>query len=129
MEAEVGMLIVETIAKIRRAFFVQGKSIKAICRELRVSRKVVRKVVRSEATEFRYEREAQRFRLGKALTEDELKGARGRDNPVAVEKKNVSAVAASKKLTGAKSIIKGVGHGVFPTFSRRKGAKSIKGNV
>jgi hypothetical protein len=42
--AEVGMLIVETIAKIRRAFFVQGKSIKAICRELRVSRKVVRKV-------------------------------------------------------------------------------------
>ena len=53
------MLIVETIAKIRRAFFVQGKSIKLICRELRVSRKVVRKVIRSEATEFRYEREAQ----------------------------------------------------------------------
>ena len=53
------MLILETIAKIRRAFFVQGKSIKLICRELRVSRKVVRKVVRSQATEFRYEREAQ----------------------------------------------------------------------
>src|SRR6202171_3860829 len=53
------MLILETIAKIRRAFFVQGKSIKLICRELRVSRKVVRKVIRSEATEFRYEREAQ----------------------------------------------------------------------
>src|SRR3974390_1118703 len=53
------MLIVETIAKIRRAFFVQGKPIKAICRELSVSRKVVRKVIRSEATEFRYEREAQ----------------------------------------------------------------------
>ena len=34
------MLVVETIAKIRRAFFVQGKSIKAICRELRDSRKV-----------------------------------------------------------------------------------------
>src|ERR1700675_1685027 len=59
LEAEVGMLIVETIAKIRRAFFVQGKPIKAICRELRVSRKVVRKVLRSEATEFRYEREEQ----------------------------------------------------------------------
>jgi hypothetical protein len=55
MEAEVGMLVVETIAKIRPAFFVQGKSIKTICRELRVSRKVIR----SEATEFRYEREAQ----------------------------------------------------------------------
>jgi len=53
------MLVVETIAKIRRAFLVQGKSIKAICRELRVSRKVVRKVLRSEATEFRYEREEQ----------------------------------------------------------------------
>jgi transposase len=50
------MLVVETVAKIRRAYFVQGKSIKAICRELRISRKVVRKVLRSEATEFRYER-------------------------------------------------------------------------
>ena len=59
------MLIVETVAKIRRAYFVQGKPIKAICRELRVSRKVVRKVVRSEATEFRYERENQPLpRLG-----------------------------------------------------------------
>ena len=38
------MLIVELIAKIGRAFFVQGKSIKLICRELRVSLKVVRKV-------------------------------------------------------------------------------------
>jgi len=54
------MLIVETIGKIRRAFFFRlGKSIKAICRELRVSRKVVRKVIRPKATEFRYEREAQ----------------------------------------------------------------------
>jgi hypothetical protein len=43
------MLIVEMIAKIRRAFFVQGKPIKAICRELRISRKVVRKVLRSKA--------------------------------------------------------------------------------
>ena len=55
------MLVVETIAKIRRAFFVHGKSIKAICRELRILRKVVRKVIRSDATEFRYEREAQHF--------------------------------------------------------------------
>jgi hypothetical protein len=56
MGARLGMLVVETIAKIRRAFFVQKKPIKAICREFRVSRKVVRKVIRSEATEFRYER-------------------------------------------------------------------------
>ena len=50
------MLVLETVAKIRRAYFVQRKTIKAICRELRVSRKVVRKVLRSDATEFRYER-------------------------------------------------------------------------
>jgi hypothetical protein len=49
------MLVVETIAKIRRAYFTQGK-IQAICRELRVSRKVVRKVIRSGATAFEYER-------------------------------------------------------------------------
>ena len=55
------MLVVETIAKIRRAFFVQGKAIKAICRDLGVSRKVVRKVIRSGSTEFRYEREHQPF--------------------------------------------------------------------
>ena len=59
MGAKIGMLVVETIAKIRRAYFVHGQSIKAICRDLGVSRKVVRKVLRSEATEFHYEREAQ----------------------------------------------------------------------
>ena len=50
------MLVVETIAQIRRAYFVQKKPIKLICREYRLSRKVVRKVIRSEATEFHYER-------------------------------------------------------------------------
>src|SRR5437016_300701 len=59
MGARLGMLVVETIAKIRRAYFVQKQPIKAICREFRVSRKVVRKVIRSEATEFRYERGTQ----------------------------------------------------------------------
>ncbi len=53
------MLVVETIAKIRRAYFIQKKSIKQICRELRVSRNTVRKVVRSGATEFSYERSTQ----------------------------------------------------------------------
>jgi transposase len=53
------MLVVETIAKIRRAYFSQGKRIKEICRDLRVSRKVVRKVIRSNATEFHYERATQ----------------------------------------------------------------------
>jgi transposase len=53
------MLVVETIAKIRRAARVQGKSIKEICREMKVSRKVVRKVLRSEKTAFEYERRVQ----------------------------------------------------------------------
>jgi hypothetical protein len=53
------MLVVETIAKIRRAYFQDGKPIKQICRELRVSRKTVRKVIRSGATEFVYERSVQ----------------------------------------------------------------------
>jgi transposase len=55
----IGMLVVETIAKIRRAYFQQKKAIKAICREFGVSRKVVRKVIRTNATEFVYERERQ----------------------------------------------------------------------
>ena len=59
MGAGFGMLIVETITKIRQAFFAQEKPIKTICREYRVSRKVVRKVIRSQATEFRYERSHQ----------------------------------------------------------------------
>jgi transposase len=53
------MLVVETIAKIRRAHFVEGKSIKQICRELRLSRNTVRKVIRSGATEFTYDRTTQ----------------------------------------------------------------------
>jgi transposase len=80
------MLVVETIAKIRRAFFIQGKSIKAICRELRVSRKVVRKVIRSGTTEFRYKREEQslpkigrwRDTLDQLLSANETKAARER---------------------------------------------------
>ena len=41
------MLVVKTVAKVRRLHLVQGLAIKAICRELGLSRKVVRKVLRS----------------------------------------------------------------------------------
>ena len=50
---------VDTIARIRREFFVRGKTIKEIVRELHVSRNTVRKVLRSGATEFTYTREVQ----------------------------------------------------------------------
>ncbi len=53
------MYIVETIAKIRRYHFVDGKKIKEICRDLGVSRNTVRKILRSGATEHRYKRNAQ----------------------------------------------------------------------
>ena len=46
----------ETITRIRRAYFIQGKGIRLICREIHGSRKIVRKVPRSEVTEWRYER-------------------------------------------------------------------------
>src|SRR5437660_115290 len=80
------MLVVETIAKIRRAYFAQNKPIKTICREFRVSRRVVRKVIRSQATEFRYQRSRQplpridpwRDQLDGLLLENEGKPARER---------------------------------------------------
>ena len=53
------MLVVETVGKIRRAYFVQGMAIKAISRDLRISRETVCKVIRSEETEFRYRRKEQ----------------------------------------------------------------------
>ncbi len=59
------MLVVETIARIRRDHWVHGKSIKAIARDRGISRNTVRKVLRSSETSFRYEREVQpRRRLG-----------------------------------------------------------------
>ena len=53
------MLIVETIARIRREHLGKGVPIKQIARELRLSRNTVRKVVRSDETSFRYERKVQ----------------------------------------------------------------------
>ncbi|SFH85932.1 hypothetical protein IQ03_04341, partial [Gemmobacter caeni] len=64
------MLIVETIAKIRRLHFTEGKGIKTICRDLKLSKKVVRKVIRTGITEFTYTRTVQpRPKLGAWLGE------------------------------------------------------------
>jgi len=53
------MMTVETIGRIRRAYFVEKKAIREIVRELRVSRKTVRKAIRKPGTKFRYERRVQ----------------------------------------------------------------------
>jgi len=78
------MLVVETIGRIRREFFARGKTIKEIARDLKVSRNTVRKVVRSGATSFAYEREVQplpklgawRAALDRILSENEGKQQR-----------------------------------------------------
>ena len=80
------MLVVETVARIRREFFVKGRSIKEIVRELKVSRNTVRKVLRSGETAFSYEREVQplpklgrwREELDRMLAANEAKAARER---------------------------------------------------
>ena len=51
--------MVETIAKIGRAHFIDAQSIKQICGELRAPRNWVRKVIRSGATAFTYDRTTQ----------------------------------------------------------------------
>jgi len=51
------MLVWKRLRRFRRAVFVQGKSIKLICRELRVSRKVRAEGDPIGGEEFRYERE------------------------------------------------------------------------
>ena len=64
------MLVVETVARIRRAHFGQGKSIKAISRELGIARNTIRRVLRSGETAFVYEREVQPRPKLAAWTED-----------------------------------------------------------
>ena len=55
----------ETVSRIRREFFVKGKSIKEISRDVKVSRNTVRKVIRSGETAFSYDRRVQpRPKLG-----------------------------------------------------------------
>ena len=52
-----GMVGVEKIGEIRRAYFEQERTIKEIVRTLSVSRATVRKVIRGHQTEFKYARD------------------------------------------------------------------------
>jgi DNA invertase Pin-like site-specific DNA recombinase len=48
------MIGVDLIGQIRRAYFEQHRSIKEIVRTLSVSRATVRKIIRSNKTDFKY---------------------------------------------------------------------------
>ena len=79
------MLVVETVVRICREF-AAGKPIKAISRDLRLSRKVVRKAIRAEEGAFSYQRVTQPFpkigpvreRLEQLLAENEARPRRDR---------------------------------------------------
>src|ERR1700752_2772974 len=58
-EGLVGMIGVDLIGQIRRAYFEQHRAIKEIVRTFSVSRATVRKVIRTHRTEFKYERAVQ----------------------------------------------------------------------
>ena len=53
------MTTVETIGRIRRAYFVQRQSVREIARRLHVSRKTVRKAIEAEDGKFSYDRTVQ----------------------------------------------------------------------
>jgi len=80
------MVVVETVGRIRRAHFVQGKSINEIARDLRISRNTVRRVLRSGDTDGSYKRDVQpRPKLGawteeleRQLAENEARARRDR---------------------------------------------------
>jgi transposase len=77
------MLILETVLKIRREH-AAGKAIKAIARDLNLSRKVVRKAIRAPEADFSYRRAVQPLprigpfqeRLDMLLEEDEVRPRR-----------------------------------------------------
>jgi transposase len=79
------MLVVETVVRIRREH-AGGKPIKAIARDLKLSRKVVRKAVRAPEGAFAYKREVQplprlgpfKDRLDALLAENEGRPRRNR---------------------------------------------------
>jgi len=79
------MLVVETVVRIRREH-ASGKAIKAIARDLRLSRKVVRKAIQAPEGAFDYRRKVQPLprlgpfqeRLDVLLTENEARHRRDR---------------------------------------------------
>ena len=84
------MLTVETIGKIRLKHR-QGKSIRSISRELRLSRNTVRKVLRGDETEVSYQRSRQPYpKLGEYLKD--LEGFLEEDQKLPVKRRRSAQV-------------------------------------
>ena len=64
------MLIMETIAKIRRLYHVDGKGFKTIARELKLSKNTVKKIIRRNETLLTYNREEQGYRVLENYTDE-----------------------------------------------------------
>ena len=112
------MLVVETIARIRRDHLVRGVPIKKIARDLRVSKNTVRKVVRGDETSYSYERKIQPMpklgpwveELERRLEANEKKPRRDRlsllrihedwTHPGKVEAPYTVCIASASNLTG-----------------------------
>jgi transposase len=92
------MLVVETIARIRRERLIKGKTIKEIARDLKVSRNTVRRVLRSGETRFEYEREVQpRPKLGRWT--DDLDGLLA-DNVTKPAREQLTLIRVFEELRG-----------------------------
>src|SRR5712675_3729510 len=113
------MLIVETIARIRREHFIKGKTIKEIARDLKVSRNTVRKVLRSGETSFEYERVIQpRPKLGRWTAE---LGALLAGNSVKPSREQLTLIRIFEELRG-RGYVRGAG---IAGFTRA----AIRGNA
>jgi transposase len=85
-EIQEEMLTVETIRKVRKAHFVDGKGIRQIVREFHIARNTVRDIIRSGKIDQKYERSNQprpklgafADRLSELLKEDSVKPIRHR---------------------------------------------------
>src|SRR5574338_678332 len=63
------MLTMETIAKIRRLYHVNGKGFKTIARELKLSKNTVKKIIRNDETVLHYQRQQQGYRVLEQYTD------------------------------------------------------------
>ena len=123
------MRVVETVAKVRRLHLVQGLAIKAICRELGLSRKVVRKVLRSGATEFRYERTRQPMpklgawqgELDRLLEENAGRASRERLTlTLRLERVDVAQMVSGRRFLRASSLMRLTGWSAMQSRKARR---------